>query len=416
MFQSEGPQVLDTYAFTKTPARIERLSMPDWSGILGQSLRAAERELERARHDGTLLDLTYADTHRFPPPDWTQLEFNRAASGQGMTYTPYAGDPGVRAAVAKHLGATLGVSATSSNVLLSPGTQGGLYTALAALLEEGSEVLLADPEYLSTERMLRYFGVRVTHIPLQRDGTGLASLDPAMLEEAMSRRPSLLIFSNPNNPTGGVHSRQSIETIATLSTKYNVPVLVDQLYCRLLYEQTVFHHLGSIGDMASRTISLFGPSKTESMSGYRVGVAVAPEAIVERMEDVQSVSALRAPAYAQHILARWLVDDREYVAGRIKDYTTLRNMALDRFAATDLIEVEPARGTAYLFPRCAVDIPDQELALALKTKAGLVVNPGYQFGPRGVGHFRICFAQEETAWASALDRIVETVTELVERR
>jgi aspartate/methionine/tyrosine aminotransferase len=74
--------------------------------------------------------------------------------------------------------------------------------------------------------------------------------------------------------------------------------------------------------------------------------------------------------------------------------------------------VTPARGTADLFPRVAVDIPDQELALALKTEAGLVVNPGYQFGPRGEGHFRICFAQDETVWQDALDRVVETVTRL----
>lgn len=407
--------MLETNAFRTPPTRIRQLAMPGWSSTLGQSLRAAERELERAHYDGQLLDLTYADTHRFPPPEWALEEFHHAAGGRGATYTPYAGDPGVRTAVATNLGTTLGIKAGRDNVLLSPGTQAGLFAALAALVEAGSEVLLGDPEYLSTERMLHYFGARVTHIPLLRDGTGSASLDLQALEAAMQRRPALLIFSNPNNPTGAVHSRESIEAIASLSNAHDVPVLVDQLYCRLLYDDTAFHHLVSVGDMGTRTVTLVGPSKTESLSGFRIGVAIAPESVVERMEDVLSVTALRAPAYAQHILSRWLVDDREYVAHRIREYTTLRDMAIDRFAATDLIEVVPARGTAYLFARCAVDIPDQELALALKTQAGLVVNPGYQFGPGGVGHFRICFAQEEEAWRDALDRIVDTVTVLAER-
>lgn len=391
---------------------MEKLSMPGWQPKLGQSLRAAERELERVHYDGKLLDLTYADTHRFPPPPWALETFDRAAGGEGMTYTPYAGDAGVREAVAGNLGATLGLAASAENVLLSPGTQAGLYTALSAIVEDGDEVLLADPEYLATERLLHYFGATVTHLPLVRDETGLAKLDFETLDAAMKRRPALLVFSNPNNPTGAVHSQESIETIAKLSKVYDVPVLVDQLYCRLLYDDTRFHHLASVDGMKDRTAMLLGPSKTESMSGYRIGVAVAPPALVERMEDVLSVSTLRAPAYAQHILDRWLVDDRDYVAARIREYQNLRDMALERFAKTDLIEVIPARGTSYLFARCTADIPDQKLALALKKQAGLVVNPGYQFGPRGEGHFRICFAQEEKAWHSALERIVQTVARL----
>lgn len=407
--------MLASDTFRNAPARIDHLSMLGWQPILGRSLRAAERELERARFDGPLLDLTYADTHRFPPPPWALDEFVRAASGAGMTYTPYAGDAGVRRAVAANLGATLGIEAETDNVLLTPGTQAGLFTALSALVEQGDEVLLADPEYLATERMLHYFDARVTHVPLLRDGTGVATLDLQELEQAMRRRPALLVFSNPNNPTGAVHSRDSIRSIAEMSSVHDVPVLVDQLYCRLLYDDTAFHHLASFGDMHERTVTLLGPSKTESLSGYRIGVAVGPVRLVERMEDVLSVSALRAPAYAQHILARWLVDDHGYVAERIRDYNKLRDMALERFAATELIEVEPARGTAYLFARCVAPIPDQTLALALKTQAGLVVNPGYQFGPRGLGHFRVCFAQDEAAWRSALDRIVSTVSALADQ-
>lgn len=401
-----------THPFGNVPARVEKLSMPGWKPRLGQSLRAAERELERAGHDGRLLDLTYADTHRFPPPPWTLETFSRAAGGEGMTYTPYAGDAGVREAVAANLGTTLGLEARVENVMLTPGTQAGLYAALSAIVDHGDEVLLADPEYLATERMLHYLGAKVTHIPLLRDETGLARLDEEAFEAAMKRRPALLVFSNPNNPTGAVHSRQSIDAIAALSKAHDVPVLVDQLYCRLVYGDTRFHHLAAMDGMAERTVTLLGPSKTESLSGYRIGVVVAPAALVERMEDVQSVTALRAPAYAQHILRRWLVDDRDYVAERIHEYEKLRDMAIERFRKTDLIDVIPARGTAYLFARCTAGIPEQKLALALKTQAGLVVNPGYQFGPRGENHFRICFAQDEQAWEDALDRIVETVAQL----
>jgi aspartate/methionine/tyrosine aminotransferase len=209
-------------------------------------------------------------------------------------------------AVVGNIGATFGLNARPENVLPTPGTQAGLYTALSAIVEQGDEVILADPEYLSSERMLHYLGARVTHVPLLRDPTALARLDFAALEAAMKRGPALLMFSNPNNPTGGVHGEETIRTIAKLAQRYDIPVLVDQLYCRLLYGGATFHHLAAVEGMEDRTVTLLGPSKTESLSGYRVGVAVAPAHLVNRMENVLSISALRAPAYAQHILPRWL--------------------------------------------------------------------------------------------------------------
>jgi len=398
------------------PERTRRMAMPHWSDRLGKTMRAAERELEEAQYSGSLLDLTYADTHRFPPPEWTLEEFNRAASGGGMTYTPYAGDQNVREAVAANVSSAMGLPARASNVLLAPGTQAGLFTALSAIVEEGDEVLLADPEYLSTERMLHYLGARVTHIPLRHDGDGRASLDEPALREAAKREPKLLIFSNPNNPTGAVHTEESIADVARTARAHDMHVLVDQLYCRLTYEDTDFHHLASFEDMADRSVTLMGPSKTESMSGYRIGTAIAPPALIDRMEDILSITALRAPAYAQHLLRRWIADDAGYVWERQVEYQKLRDMAIERFARSDLIEVEKARGTAYLFPRCTADVSDQELVIALKERCGLVVNPGYQFGPRGVGHFRICFAQEEKAFESALESIVSTVDDLAAGR
>jgi aspartate/methionine/tyrosine aminotransferase len=233
-------------------------------------------------------------------------------------------------AVAGNLGATFGLNAGPENVLLTPGSQAGLYTALSAIVEQGDDVILADPEYLSSERMLHYLGARVTRVPLLRDPTGLARLDFAALEAAMKCGPALL--SNPNNPTGGIHGEETIRTIAKLAQRYDVLVLVDQLYCRLLYGGTMFHHLAAVEGMEDRTVTLLGPSKTESLSGYRVGVAVAPAHLVNRMENVFSISALRAPAYAQHILPRWLATQTTSQTTSPSASTSTTTCATSRFA------------------------------------------------------------------------------------
>jgi aspartate/methionine/tyrosine aminotransferase len=192
-------------------------------------------------------------------------------------------------------------------------------------------------------------------------------------------------------------------------------VIVDELYSRLVYDRRTFTHLIAEEGMRERCITLLGPSKTESMSGYRVGAAVAPREIVDRMEDLQGVSVLRAPAYAQHVMTRWLSDDHDFVAGRIRDYQALRDRTVETLNASGLLRVRPAQGTAYMFPDAtAVGADTQAIALALKSEAGLLVNPGYQFGPRGEGHFRICFAQEEHAWDAAMGRMLATLRALRE--
>lgn len=398
---------------TTAPTAILRMDMPELVPLIGTSLRAAERELEDAAGRSPLLDATYADTHRFPPPAWAADTFAAAAGGLGMTYTPYRGDNAVREQVSANIESVLGIPATgASQVILTPGTQGALFIALAAILEPGDVVLLPDPDYLSTERMLRYFGAEVIRIPMLYEHEGRPVLDAEILTAAAARRPKLMVFSHPNNPTGMIYDDTTLALIAELAEVNNFHVLADQLYCRLVYDGEKYTSLAALPGMAERTITLLGPSKTESLSGYRLGVAVAPRAILDRMEDVQSCTALRAPAYAQHLLSRWLVDDQDYLATRIAEYEVMRDLTVAAINTSTVLQVRPSFGSAYVFPKVLIDASDQEIALALKKSAGVVVNPGYQFGPRGIGHMRLCFAQEQQVWEEALQRIIDVLEAL----
>ena len=399
---------------TTEPSAIARLELPEMSEHLGQSVRAAERELENTPAGGPrFLDATYANTHRFPPPDWALPTFTEAASGAGMTYTPYRGDNDVRDAVAENVRTVLGVpTGDEQQVILTPGTQGALFTALAAILEPSDLVILPDPDYLSTERTLRYFGAEVVRVPVITHEAGRPVLDPDKLRETAARGPKLMVFSHPNNPTGRVYEDSTLHLIAELAQEHDFAVLADQLYCRLVYDNLDFTHLAALDGMAERTTTLLGPSKTESLSGYRLGLAVAPAEIVDRMEDVQSCSALRAPAYAQHLLKHWLVHDQDYLKTRIAEYQKLRDKTVETINASSVMRVKACEGSAYVFPEILVDATDQEVAIELKKRAGIVVNPGYQSGVNGLGHIRLCFAQDETAWDEALNDIIEVVGSL----
>ena len=381
----------------------------------GGSARQADREL-LARTGPTTLDTTHFDTVRFPPPDWAAERFAAAAADGALAYTTYQGSAAVRRQLAAPLTGWLGLDVDpDDNILLTPGTQAGLFTALSGLVDPGDQVALVDPDYLFSERILTFLGARVTHVPLRRHTDDAPDLAPDLdrLEDAFRGGAQMLVFSHPNNPTGAVYPREILERIAALALRHDVTVLVDELYGRLVYDGTPFVHLASLPGMAERTVTLLGPSKTESLSGYRLGIVVAPRPILSAAEDVLSLTALRAPGYAQHVLTGWLVDDVDWVADRIQQLQGLRAMTIKHFSQLDWIGLAPQKGTAYLFPDVrALGLPDRTISEALATRADVLISPGYQFGPSGSGHFRVCFARDEQIWDRALGRIVDVLDAL----
>ncbi|RZN35808.1 aspartate aminotransferase [Bradyrhizobium sp. Leo121] len=396
--------------------RLARLRISGRAGLGGKSVRQADLDL-LAKAPAGFLDTTHFDTVRFPPPPWADETFGRAARDGALAYTGYRGHPDVLKNVADSTGKFIGITLRpGENVILTPGTQGGLFASLSALVQEGDRVALMDPDYLFSERIVRFLGAEPGHVPLHLDA-GDPHPDFDVLEaEFANRGARLFVFSHPNNPSGAVFSEAVIGRIAELAKRYDVTVLVDELYSRLIHEGS-FTHLAAQRGMFERTVTLLGQSKTESLSGYRLGVVVAPEKIATRIEDVLSVTALRAPAYAQHLLTCWLRDDHAWLAERMTAFTALRTLTEQKLRQLPWLKWQPQRGTAYAWVDIsALELPGPAVAEALLTEAGALVSPGYQFGPASGGHFRVCYARDETEWSSALDRTVRTLDTLKKRR
>jgi aspartate/methionine/tyrosine aminotransferase len=396
-----------------TSQRVLRTHIPDRADQIGESVRAADRSLRLDGGGHGLLDTTHFDTVRFPPPDWAAPMFAAAAADGALAYTPYRGHPEVLERLARTLGPILGIPLSAEeNLALTPGSQAGLFATLSALVDEDDLVLVADPDYLFNERILAFLGARIRRIRVLREGGGL-QLDLDDLERASAQRPRLLLFSHPSNPLGGVYGAETMERLAWLAQDRDFRVIVDSLYCRLVYDDAPFPHLAAVAGMRDRCVTLLGPSKTESMSGYRVGVTVGPADVLDAIESVVSAFSLRAPAYAQQLLSRWWVDDLDFVATRVSELRRIHDWTIECLRRVPYLRVEPAQATAYFFPDVsALGLPDQQIAARLQRDAKLIVSPGYQFGPSGVGHFRICYARDETRWAEALEAMVGVLNTL----
>ncbi|SER04756.1 aminotransferase class I/II-fold pyridoxal phosphate-dependent enzyme [Microlunatus flavus] len=399
-------------------ARLRRTHLPERASLIGTSVRDADLSLRLDGAGHGLLDTTHFDTVRFPPPAWALPTFGAAAEDGAQAYTAYRGNDEVRRVCAASVSALLGVEVDPGRHLaMSTGTQGGLFSTLSALVDDGDVVALADPEYLFVERMLRFLGAEVVRVPMVDSPDGPQLDLEALGALSGSRGIRLLLSSNPNNPTGAVYTPATVAGIARLAVRDDFLVVVDQLYCRLVYDEAVFTHLAAQPGMFERTVTMLGGSKTESLSGYRVGVVVAGAAVIDAIEQVMAMSCLRAPAYAQHVMTRWLVDDHDFVNDRVLELKAIQKSTVQALLAVPGLRVEPGAGTAYLWPDVSsLGISDVEVARVLQAEAGVVVSPGYQFGPSGAGHFRICYAREEVTWDEALDRMVAALTRVAGSR
>ncbi|PKW26598.1 pyridoxal phosphate-dependent aminotransferase [Phycicoccus duodecadis] len=391
--------------------RLRRTHLPERRPLLGMSVREADLSLGLDGAGGGLLDTTHFDTVRFPPPEWALESFASAYADGNNAYTAYRGSSEVRRACAQSISSLMGVDIDPSrHIAVTAGTQSGLFAVLSALVDEGDVVVLADPEYLFVERMLRFLGAEVVRLPFVETDAGLQP-DLDQLEVLSRRGVSLYVTSNPNNPTGAVFSEEAVVRLARIASEGDFTVLVDELYCRLVYDDTPYMHLAAQPGMTDRTVTLLGGSKTESLSGFRVGVVVGPGPVIDATEQVLAMMCLRAPAYAQHVLTRWLVDDHEFVATRITELQSIQRSTVAQLRTVPGLRVSPGAGTAYLWPDVsALGLTDVEVARLLQDEAGVVVSPGYQFGPSGLGRFRICYAREEAEWARALERMTAALT------
>jgi len=397
------------------PNRIDRLELP--SRVHGKSVRQADLDLLSLAPEN-YLDTTHFDTVRFPPPSWAVTAFEKAAKDGSLAYTPYRGHSGVLNVLGDSLSGFLGITVDpKQNIVLTPGTQAGLFATLSSLVEDGERIALVDPDYLFNSRILSFLNADIGYVPFQKSSIA-PNLNLDVLENEFAKMGArVLVFSNPNNPTGYIYPKNILEKIAKLVLQYDVTVVVDALYSRLVHKPNHYTHFCSLPDMQDRVITLLGPSKTESLSGYRVGIVVGPEQLIPRLENVLSIVSLRAPAYAQHLLSIWLKDDNEWLQERLPEFKALQTLTINSLRRLPWLQLEPQAGTAYAWPDVsALQMSDYEVANHIIQKAGVLISPGYQFGIQGDGHFRVCYARDEEKWTKALDRMVDVMNDLATKK
>jgi aspartate/methionine/tyrosine aminotransferase len=386
-----------TLAADNAPGQEVRQNLGDMSTVMrGEKL------------EGVFVDFSHGDVDAFPPTPGSEAAWNDGFNkGAIQAYTEYRGAAKIRAGLADRLGKFTGnpISA-ESELIIAPGTQGALFLALGATVTTGTKVAVVTPDYFANRKLVIFFGGEVVPIALKyKDSQSEKGIDLNHLEEEFKGGTEVFVFSTPNNPTGHVYSNSTITKIAALAATYEVTLIVDELYCRMLYSGEKYTHLCACNVVPENLITIIGPSKTESLSGFRLGVAFGTPKLIDRMERLQAIVSLRAAGYNQSALDTWFLEPPGWLENRIRQHEAIRDELMEIFNEGKLQTAYPQAGS-YLFPQLTpLSVDLHTFVRLLRYQANVVVTPGTEFGHDCIDSIRLNFSQNHEAAVAAAKRI-----------
>lgn len=394
--------------------RFARLATDD---APGQEVRQHGDHLHNLMRGGTLagtpVDFSHGDVDAFtPPPDALDIFVEGVRRGAEQAYTEYRGASCIRSGLADKLATFTGAAVNAEDgMILTPGTQGALFLAVASVVGRGDKVALVQPDYFANRKLVEFFEGEI--VPIRIDYVNAeseAGLDLDQLEDAFRQGARAFIFSNPNNPTGVVYSGPEIRRIAELANKYGATIIADQLYSRLRYSDASYTHLRAGAIDPDRIVTIMGPSKTESLSGYRLGVAFGAPKLIDRMEKLQAIVSLRAAGYNQAVLQTWFSEPEGWMEERIRLHQAIRDDLLAVLRAVEGVSASTPRAGSYLFPRLPRLVPTPaDFVKLLRLQAGVTVTPGTEFSPHCADSVRLNFSQDHGAAVKAVGRMAELI-------
>ena len=372
--------------FAKRVGRVEP------SATLAVSSLASE-----LRADGVdVVDLSVGEPD-FPTPE-NVIQAAEDAMAAGHTgYASSNGVPQLKEAIAEQLG-EYGLDYGPENVIVTPGAKQALFETVQTLVDDGDEVVLLDPAWVSYEAMVKLAGGTLNRVDLAPYDF---QLEPGLdaLGEAVSDDTELLIVNSPSNPTGAVYSEAALEGVRDLAVEHDFVVISDEIYREIAYgvEQT---SLATLDGMNERTVTVNGFSKAYSMTGWRLGYLAAPEELVTQAGKVHSHSVSSATNFVQHAGIEALQNTDEAVAGMVEAFEERRDFLVDALTERGL-DVSTPDGAFYLM--APVDDDDQSWCQDALKDAHVATVPGSAFG--APGYARISYANSTERLGEAVERL-----------
>jgi aspartate aminotransferase len=295
-------------------------------------------------------------------------------------YTPNAGIPELRQAIADKLAADNGLNYRAGQVVVSNGAKHACYNAILATCQPGDEVIIPAPYWVSYPDMVRLVGAEPVIVPTSERNAW--KMRPEDFENAMTPRTKMLIMNTPGNPTGSVYTREELEAIVNVAAEEDIYVLSDEIYEKLVYDDVKHVSIGSLSKEAyDLTITVNGFSKSYAMTGWRLGYLAAPDAVARAVDSIQSHTSSNPSSFSQYGALAALKGDQQPLADMREEFEMRRNYMFDRISKISNVTAIKPQGAFYILVNISqLGLSSQNFADRLLSKANVAVVPGAAFG------------------------------------
>lgn len=343
-------------------------------------------------------------------PDLETPQYIMDAAKEGLDkhmthYSPWAGLPELRRAVAKKFEKDGIPCNPDTDVIITVGAQEAIFLTMMSILNPGDEVIVPEPRYTPYDTCITLAGGRLVPVPtFEEHGFEVQAAD---IEKAITDHTKAILLVSPNNPTGAVIGRETMEAVAEIAKSHDLMVISDELYGALLFDGAVRTSMASLPGMAERTITVSGVSKTFSMTGWRIGYLCAPKEIVSPMLGIKYAVTICATAISQYAaLAALESPEAEAAVQQIVDtYAERRAVAMKRLDRLGMEYAVP-KGSFYIFPSIRkYGVSSFEFASSLLQETGVFTFPGTCFGSNGEGFIRLSLLVPVAKIEEAFDRM-----------
>src|SRR4030042_254250 len=306
----------------------------------------------------------------FPPPENAKSAGIRAIQQNFTKYTENEGIPALKKAVLARIKEDHGLSYEMNQVIVSPGAKASLFLILQALVDEGEEVIIPAPYWVTYPMAVLLSKGKPVVVPTKEENGFV--LTPEELKAAINPSTKAVILNNPSNPTGAAYSKPQLEALAEVIRGEDLFVIADEIYSKLLFDDFEFRSFASLGeDIKKKTIVVNGVSKSYSMMGWRIGYALGPAEIIDGMAKVQSHSTSNPCSISQYASLEALSGPQHEVSKMVAEFQRRRNYSLMRLRAIPNVSCFKPQGAFYLFPNFSAYYDKEAGGMQIRNSYGL---------------------------------------------
>lgn len=375
------------------------------NNVQGQPMFRLLDKVQKIERSGkTVLHFELGEPDFDTPNNIIQAACDSLKSGN-THYVNSMGLYGFREVIRETTKKTRGFEPDINQIMVTPGANSIIFMAISCLVNPGEEVIIPDPGFPTYFSAIKYCGAKIVNVPLYEKNN--FRLNPDDLRSRITSKTRLIIINSPSNPTGAVMTSDEILDVAKIAQEHDIYLLSDEIYARMVFDgSSSFYSPAVLDKCQERTIIINGFSKAFAMTGWRLGVAIGPSNVIEKMSLILQTIVSCVPPFIQDAGIEAIIGDQNPINQMLNEYKKRRDLLVEGLNNIKGINCVKPDGAIYAFPNITkTGMTSEQFSDFALDKAGVAILPGNNFGAYGEGYVRLCYVNSPDKIQLAIEKL-----------